>query len=101
VNGWTIELSKSARREFRLLDEGAKQDAMEILQDLAEEGPVVVPAIELKKYPDAWRARFHHERFRIVYLVSRTRKRIVVIRIRPRPIAYVGLKKPGPKNRKP
>jgi mRNA-degrading endonuclease RelE of RelBE toxin-antitoxin system len=52
----------------------------------------LVPAIELRHYPDTWRARIHHERFRILYQVSRTKRRIVVTRIRPRLVAYQGLK---------
>jgi hypothetical protein len=63
-----------------------------MLQDVAEEGPILLPAIEPRGYPDTWRVRFHHERFRMIYQVSRSWKHIPVTRIRPRAIAYEGMK---------
>jgi mRNA-degrading endonuclease RelE of RelBE toxin-antitoxin system len=92
LTAWTVELTAKARREYRLLDEGTKQAAVELLQDLAEEGPLMIPAIELRGNPDTWRVRFNGERYRMLYMVSRSRKRILVIRIRPRPTAYDGMK---------
>ena len=101
MTGWTVQLSKVARRDLRQLDEGPRQAALELLDDLRELGPALIPAIELRHYPDTWRARFHHELYRMLYLVAKGQKRIIVKRIRPRPTAYIGLKKPGPKKRKP
>lgn len=92
MSGWTVELSKSAQREFRHLDEGPKRDAAELPEDLREQGPLV-PALELTANPDNWRVRFHHDRYRIIYQISRSRKHILVTRIRPRPTAYEGIKR--------
>jgi mRNA-degrading endonuclease RelE of RelBE toxin-antitoxin system len=61
------------------------------MEDLRED-PSVVPAIELRRNPGTWRARFHHDRFRIVYQILKAQKLIIVRRIRPRPTAYIGMK---------
>ena len=91
MNSWTVRLDKPAQKEFRNLEEGPKRDVSELMQDLAED-PSLVPAIELRHNPDVWRARFHHDRFRIVYQISRQQKLILVKRIRPRPTAYDRMK---------
>jgi hypothetical protein len=62
VNGWTVELTKSAQREFRQLEDGPEQAA----SDLAED-PSMVPSIELRANPQIWRARFHQDRYRMIY----------------------------------
>jgi len=91
VNGWTVELSKSAQRELRQLEDGPQRSAEDLLKDLAED-PAVIPAIELRGKRDTWRVRFHNDRYRMIYQVSKARKRIIVTRIRPRPTAYEGMK---------
>jgi mRNA-degrading endonuclease RelE of RelBE toxin-antitoxin system len=77
VNGWTIELSPSAQREYRQLEEGPQKAASELIEDLAED-PDLVPAIELTANPGNWRARFHHDRYRMIYQISRTRKHVLI-----------------------
>jgi hypothetical protein len=52
----------------------------------------LVEAIRMRGYVETWRVRFHHDAYRMVYQVSRTRRHIVVTRMRPRPIAYEGMK---------
>jgi mRNA-degrading endonuclease RelE of RelBE toxin-antitoxin system len=92
VNRWTVELSKSAQREYRRLEEGPKRDAAELLEDLAED-PFSIPAISMRSHPPGtMRARFHHDRYRMVYQISKPERRVIVSRMRPRPIAYRGLK---------
>jgi len=90
VNGWKVELRKSAQRELRQLEDGPQRAAEELLQDLAED-PTLVPAIEMRG--NTYRARFHHDRYRMVYQVSKARKHILVARIRARPLAYKGMKR--------
>jgi mRNA-degrading endonuclease RelE of RelBE toxin-antitoxin system len=92
VNRWTVDLLPAAQKELARLENGPLQEAVSILEDMRENGPEFIPAIELRANPATWRARIHHDRFRMLYQVSRTKKRIVVIRIRPRPSAYEGLK---------
>jgi len=90
VTGWTVELTKAAQRQFRNLESGPRQAAAELIADLAED-PSIVPSIELRGKPHIRRARFHHDRYRMIYLIARAGKRIIVKRIRPRPTAYEGI----------
>ncbi len=91
MNGWKVELRPSAKREFRQLEDGPRRDAEELIADLREQGPAIITAIELRGHPDTWRARFH-DGYRMIYRVSRSRKHILVTRIRSRPLAYEGMK---------
>jgi len=72
---WTIELSKSAKKELHLLEDGPKQAAIELMEDLRELGPLVVTAIQLRAHKDVWRARFHHGKYRMIYQVAKGQKR--------------------------
>jgi mRNA-degrading endonuclease RelE of RelBE toxin-antitoxin system len=92
VNAWKVELTPSAQRELRQLEAGPRQAALELIEDLADD-PVLVPAIELNSNPDNWRARFHHDRYRMIYQISSSRKHTLVTRIRLRPIAYENMKR--------
>lgn len=93
MNGWQVEVTPSAQRELRqLLEDGPRQAALELIEDLAEE-PAMIPALELDANPGNWRVRFHHDRYRMISQISRSRKHILVTRIRPRPIAYESMKR--------
>ena len=83
-----------AERDLHRLDDGPRRDAIELIADLGE-NPALVPAIELSGHPGVWRARFHHDRCRIVYRITKAQRRILVIRIRPRATAYDGMKRKG------
>ena len=90
MNGWTVELTKSAQREFRQLEDGPQQAAAELIADLAED-PSLVPALEMRANPQIWRARFHQDRYRMIYQITKTR--VIVKRIRARRTAYKGMKR--------
>jgi len=92
MNGWAIELSQSAQRELRLLEDGPRQAATDLLEDLRELGPALESAVQLRAHKDVWRARFHHDRYRMIYQVAKGQKRILVKRIRNRANAYQGMK---------
>jgi mRNA-degrading endonuclease RelE of RelBE toxin-antitoxin system len=92
MNAWAVELSLSAQRELRLLEDGPRQAATDLLEDLRELGPTVASAIQLRAHKDVWRARFHNDRYRIIYQVANGQKRIIVKRIRIRNIAYKNMK---------
>jgi mRNA-degrading endonuclease RelE of RelBE toxin-antitoxin system len=92
VNGWRVELSKVARRDLRTLDDGPRQAALEIIEEL-HDGPALFRAFEMRGMPDTWKVRFHHDDYRMIYLVARGRRRIIVKRMRARPIAYEGMKR--------
>ncbi|MDP9170444.1 MAG: type II toxin-antitoxin system RelE/ParE family toxin [Acidobacteriota bacterium] len=87
MNGWVIKFTPAARRDFRQLSPGPKQAASEILQDLEEDGPTLVPAMRMRGLPDTWKARFFNDACRMVYRVAKGQKRILVERIRPRSTA--------------
>jgi mRNA-degrading endonuclease RelE of RelBE toxin-antitoxin system len=93
VNGWKVELSPSARAAFRRLDDAASRDAADLIQELREDGPALAHAIQLRGNPNTWRVRFHHDRYRMIYQFSRSRKHILVTRIRLRANAYEGMKR--------
>ena len=90
MNSWSLELRPSARKDLRQLEDGPRQAAIDLLEDLAED-PTLVPAIELRASPQIWRARFHGD-YRMIYQIAKAAKRIIVKRIRPRPTAYKGMK---------
>lgn len=91
MKGWTVQLRPVARREYRRLDSGPKQAASELIEDLMED-PAQVPALEMRGMPGTWRARFHHDGYRMIYQISKAEKRVIVTAIRPRSTAYDGLK---------
>ena len=92
MNGWAIELRQSAQRELRLLEDGPRQAAIDLLEDLRDLGPILVSAIQLRAHKDVWRACFHDDRYRMIYQVAKGQKRIIVLRIRIRSTAYKGMK---------
>jgi mRNA-degrading endonuclease RelE of RelBE toxin-antitoxin system len=92
MNGWAIELSQSAQRELRLLEDGPRQADIDLLEDLRELGPMLITSIQLRAHKDVWRARFHQDRYRMIYQVAKGQKRIIVKRIRIRATAYKSMK---------
>jgi hypothetical protein len=58
VIGWTVELTASARRQYRMIDDGPQRSAANILAELSEDVPEIAGAIPLRGYRDLWRVRF-------------------------------------------
>jgi hypothetical protein len=58
MNGWAIEPDQSAQRELRLLEDGPRPAAIDLLEYLRELGPTLVLAIQLRVHKDDRRARF-------------------------------------------
>ena len=44
-----------------------------MIEEMTEEGPELLSAIEIRANPDTWRLRFH-DRYRMIYQVSKDRK---------------------------
>jgi mRNA-degrading endonuclease RelE of RelBE toxin-antitoxin system len=88
---WTVEITPTARRQYRQLEDGPKSEARDLLEDLEAEGPDSIPAIELRRNPNVWRIRFHNN-YRLIYQLSKAEKRIIVVRIKSRDKAYEGMK---------
>jgi hypothetical protein len=55
----------------------------------------------MKRYTHTFRARFHHDRYRMVHEISQGPKTVIVLRIRLLPRAYDGMKQPDPKQPRP
>lgn len=92
MTSWTVEVKEQAYKDFRKLEDGAREAVLDLIEELETEGPAVYGAIEMRANPDTWRVRFYNERYRMVYQVSRTRKRIRIIRMRLRGVVYKGMK---------
>ena len=91
ASSWTVELTGSARREFKLLAPQQKESAAELILELAED-PFPEDAVPLRGYDSLYRVRFHQGRLRLIYYVSQKQRKIVVTRLRPRGMAYVGFR---------
>lgn len=74
------------------MEDGPRQAAIDLLEDLREFGPTLALAIQLRAHKDVWRARFHNDRYRMIYQDARGEKRIIVKRIRVRASAYKSMK---------
>jgi mRNA-degrading endonuclease RelE of RelBE toxin-antitoxin system len=94
VNGhgnWTVKKRKAADRELASLPRQLREEADSVLDELAEDGPAIFGAIEMRGNPNTWRVRFGGG-FRIVYRVFEKQRKILVTRIGPRGTVYKGLR---------
>jgi mRNA-degrading endonuclease RelE of RelBE toxin-antitoxin system len=91
VNDWKVELRPVARRGLRELPDGPRQAAADLIAELAESGPKLTSAIEMRANPNTWRIAFY-DRYRMVYQVSQRGKQIIVTRIGLRSVVYRGMK---------
>ena len=67
---WTVERTTEAEKQFNDLSRPLKQSANDILDELAEDGPAIFGAIQMRNSPNGWRVRFAGG-FRVVYRCSR------------------------------
>ena len=88
---WTIEKTTEAERQFNDLSRTLKQSANDIMDELAENGPAIFGAIEMRNNPNSWRVRFARG-FRMVYRVFEKQRKILITRIGPRGTVYKGLR---------
>ena len=87
---WRLKVLKSAERELDELPEAAYREVVNAIADLIED-PHPPGSIPLRNYRDVYRVRVYHDRYRLVYQVSRHQQTIVIWRVRPRATAYIGL----------
>jgi len=87
---WKVEFTRSSRREFKLLESGAKREAAALVEELRED-PFPIGSEKLRGYHDYYRAKFYRGRYRMIFRVFEGRRRILITRVRPRSIAYSGL----------
>jgi mRNA-degrading endonuclease RelE of RelBE toxin-antitoxin system len=65
---WTVEKTTEAEKQFNDLSRTLKQSANDILDELAENGPTIFGAIEMRNNTNSWRVSFA-QGFRMVYRV--------------------------------
>ncbi|HYL77623.1 MAG TPA: type II toxin-antitoxin system RelE/ParE family toxin [Bryobacteraceae bacterium] len=88
---WTYGIGKSADREISRLPRDLAREAKDTIESLLDD-PIPPGSVKLRGYVNAYRVRFGHERYRILYTVNSHRRHIHVFRVRPRPTAYVKMK---------
>lgn len=84
---WTVEKTTEAEKQFNDLSRTLKQSANDILDELAENGPTIFGAIEIRNNTNSWRVSFA-QGFRMVYRVFENQRKILVTRIGPRGTVY-------------
>ena len=87
---WTLRVAPSANREFKSLPDPIRDEAANLLVDLAED-PFPPDAMELRGHAGYHRVRFGDNRYRLIYRVSRTKEEVLIVRFRLRREAYRGL----------
>ena len=87
---WITKLVASAREELKGLSKARKQEAAEIIRDLAE-SPFPPDSKALRGFRDYYRVPFGGRRYRIVYRVLEQSRIVLVTRIRKRADVYKGL----------
>jgi mRNA-degrading endonuclease RelE of RelBE toxin-antitoxin system len=70
---WTVEITPTARRQYRQLEDGPESEGRDLLEDLEAEGPDSIPAVELRRGPNVWRIRFHNN-YRLIYQAFKSGK---------------------------
>ena len=88
-NAWDVQSSAGAAREFRKPDDELAEAAAVVFAELGED-PTPADAVELKSHPGLYRIRFAPG-WRLVYRVSPSRRRVLVMRIQRRETVYSGL----------
>ena len=87
---WTVRIQKSAERELDELPEPVWQEAIATIAEF-EEDPFPVGSIPLRGHANLYRVRFSNQAYRIVYLVSKSQHKVLIVRVRHRGTVYDGL----------
>ncbi len=82
---WTLSLTDKARREIvKLPHARLVEEARETIDDLVDD-PFPPDHVKMRKYAGM---------YRIVYRVEERRRKITIVRVRPRETAYQGMRNP-------
>ncbi|MEK7404667.1 MAG: type II toxin-antitoxin system RelE/ParE family toxin [Acidobacteriota bacterium] len=90
---WEVRVTERALREQTQLPREIREESKTTIEDLGDD-PFPPGAEALEGYNNEYRIRIGSEAYRILYRVDTKRRLVVVYRIRPRPTAYKGMKKP-------
>jgi mRNA-degrading endonuclease RelE of RelBE toxin-antitoxin system len=97
---WTYHVDESALREISRLPDGLDQEAIDTIEWLTD-NPYPQDSEPLSGYTDRYRVYFgftpkgrKNPGYRLIYSVNERRRLIRVLRVRPRPEAYKGMRNP-------
>ena len=88
---WAIEFEPAAEEEIARLYGSVQRDALETIESLRHDPDL---GGSMRRYNNYYRLYFGNDRFRLVYQVNRRTRTIRIVRARPRPTAYKGMKNP-------
>lgn len=86
---WSLATKFKSGFELSRLSESVKREGYQAIQDLRE-NPFPAGYIKLDGYNNLYRIRFAKV-YRIVYIVSRTHRKVVILRAAHRSIVYTGM----------
>jgi mRNA-degrading endonuclease RelE of RelBE toxin-antitoxin system len=86
---WKVSILPSARRELDKLSEAVRNEAIAEIISLGDD-PFPQGHVELRRNPGMYRVRFYRKQYRIIYQVSEKQRKVIVVRVRLRPTAYIG-----------
>jgi mRNA-degrading endonuclease RelE of RelBE toxin-antitoxin system len=94
---WEVRVERRANGELKQLPHAARREAVSAILDPCED-PFPTGVVKLQGYASAYRIRIYHDQYRIVYRVYERKRRIDVLRIRPRSTAYSEMKGGSPRS---
>ena len=83
VPAWRIAVTASAADELGALPDSVRDEAMQIIEDLAED-PLPPGAEPVRKARNRYRIKFYGYRYRLIYDVSEHQRRVIIGRVRIR-----------------
>ena len=91
---WDVKINSAVHKELRALPEAAREEAFDLIQDLARDPFPPDLAIPLRRNNRVYRQYFGADKFRLIYRVNHQHRTVEVFRARPRRTAYQGLRNP-------
>lgn len=87
---WELKLSEAAENEISDLPNDIKAQVLDAILDL-EDDPFPPGSLALRGWNNLYRIRV--EGYRSIYSVNARRRTVLVERVRPRDVAYLGLER--------
>ena len=91
MSAWKVDVGSAVRREMRTLPQRCRHEVIGVLVSL-EDGPSAFPDSELRGFRDYHRVRVCGSH-RLIFHVSRSRRRVLVTRLEPRHRVYRGFER--------
>lgn len=91
---WDVRINSAVHKELRALPEAAREEAIDLIRDLAHDPFPPGLADPLRRNNRVYRQYFGADKFRLIYRVDHQHRTVEVFRARPRRTAYRGLRNP-------